>query len=83
MKAKEAKRITEVSLKGPAIESLLRIAYGRIKKVAEQGKNSVSHPFYGYTPYPDSVIIDAAIQQANWTTEIDVKDTMKDYEEKK
>lgn len=26
-------------------------------------------------------IIDAAIQQANWTTELDVLDTMKDFEE--
>ena len=38
----------------------------------------------GYDYYSKQLrLIDAAIQQANWTTEIDVKDTMKDFEEKK
>ena len=34
----------------------------------------------GYDYYAKQLrLIDASIQQANWTTEIDVKDTMKDY----
>ena len=38
----------------------------------------------GYDYYAKQLrLIDASIQQANWTTEIEVKDTMQDYEEKK
>ncbi len=34
----------------------------------------------GYDYYAKQLrLIDGTIQQANWTTEIDVKDTMKDY----
>jgi len=34
----------------------------------------------GYDYYAKQLrLIDASIQQANWTTEIDVKDTMKDF----
>ncbi len=37
----------------------------------------------GYDYYAKQLrLIDAAIQQANWTTEIDVGETMRDYEEK-
>jgi len=36
----------------------------------------------GYDYYSKQLrLIDAAIQQANWVTEIDVKDTMKDFVE--
>lgn len=37
----------------------------------------------GYDYYAKQLrLIDAAIQQANWTTEIEVSDTMKDHEDK-
>ena len=47
MDAEEARKITNQNLDGIIIEPLLKIAYKRIKKFAEQGKSSVPHPFHG------------------------------------
>jgi len=47
---------------------------------AKVPKISFNEVAAGYDYYAKQLrLIDAAIQQANWTTEIDVKDTMKDF----
>jgi len=51
---------------------------------AKVPKISFNEVAAGYDYYAKQLrLIDAAIQQANWTTEIDVKDTMKDFAEPK
>lgn len=61
MLAKDARLLTEESLKGPAISSLLETAYKRIEEAAKQGKDSVSHPFYNVYPFPTPELVEAAL----------------------
>ena len=51
---------------------------------AKVPKISLNQVTAGYDYYAKQLrLIDATIQQANWTTEVDVKGTMEDFEEKK
>jgi hypothetical protein len=47
MKASEARKLTEESLKGPAIYNYLNSIDGRIHDAAKGGKSSISNPHSG------------------------------------
>jgi hypothetical protein len=44
MDAEEARRLTEINLKGPVIEPYVEFIDRRIKGAAERGKNSILNP---------------------------------------
>ncbi len=77
-------------LKGIKVEGLFEVKVKRMNVTesvddvtAKVPKITLNEVTAGYDYYAKQLrLIDAAIQQANWTTEIDVKDTMKDYEPK-
>ena len=52
IKADEARRLSEDSLRGPVIAPLLEIAFQRIKEAASKGAYTVNHPFYNAYPSP-------------------------------
>ena len=52
MKASEARKITNSYEKSEDVDKFLEVIYARIKKIAQEGKSCLYHPFHGMNPWP-------------------------------